>query len=429
VYEHGWQSWSPTSTYRLGEAPTRATTDDYRSLNYRSGVVVPEGVYQGEGLLALHLDAGSGTLIAGASDARSAVASIRAEQVGDRVIVSADGPVDVRHDSGPGGLEGALARWADGFAHSMGVPPIRRAPTVWCSWYHYFSDVAEVDIDENLTAIGRHDLPIDVIQIDQGYEARIGDWLTPSPRFVDLGVLARRIRHTGRRAGIWVAPFLVGGGSEVAARHPGWIVRDEDGPIRVAHTFDDDLFALDLTNGSARRYLADVFGAFRHMGFDYFKIDFLYAGAIAGWGAGEGTPVAAYRSAMELIRESTGDAYLVACGAPILPSVGLVDAMRVSPDTAPHVEPKGGDRSEPSSRNAIITGRARAFQQGRWWVNDADCLIVRPGVEGRVAWADHVDRFSGLRASGDRIADLDGWGLATTRRLLSTSPDTPFVAS
>jgi alpha-galactosidase len=36
-------------------------------------------------------------------------------------------------------------------------------------------------------------------------------------------------------------------------------------------------------------------------------------------------------------------------------------------------------------------------------------------------------RYGGLRASSDRIADLDQWGLETTRRLLaSPPPPTPF---
>ena len=55
-------------------------------------------------------------------------------------------------------------------------------------------------------------------------------------------------------------------------------------------------------------------------------------------------------------------------------------------------------------------------------MNDPDCLIVRPGVERREEWAAVVERYGGLRASSDRIADLDEWGLATTRRLLGTPP-------
>ena len=45
----------------------------------------------------------------------------------------------------------------------------------------------------------------------------------------------------------------------------------------------------------------------------------------------------------------------------------------------------------------------------------------------REEWAGHVERYGGLRGSSDRLAALDDWGLATTRRLLSTVlPPTPF---
>lgn len=142
-----------------------------------------------------------------------------------------------------------------------------------------------------------------------------------------------------------------------------------------------------------------------------------------------GTGASAYREGLRIIREASGDAYIVGCGAPILPSVGLVDAMRVSPDTAPEWEPPSGDLAHPGGRAAIISGEGRAFQHGRFWVNDADCLIVRPAVERRETVAAHVERLGGLRISSDRLADLDEWGLQTTRRLLSSVPADPFVGS
>ena len=82
-----------------------------------------------------------------------------------------------------------------------------------------------------------------------------------------------------------------------------------------------------------------------------------------------------------------------------------------------------------SQRSAVLTGRARAFQQGRFWINDPDCLIVRPNVERREDWADHVERFGALRSSSDRLRDLDAWGLETTRRLLQPASIEPFDLS
>jgi alpha-galactosidase len=139
--------------------------------------------------------------------------------------------------------------------------------------------------------------------------------------------------------------------------------------------------------------------------------------------------VAAYRSGLELIRTAVGDdAYLLGCGAPILPSIGLLDAMRVSPDTGPRYEPPHGDLTAPAGRSAIVTGTGRAWQHGRWWVNDPDCLLARPGVERREELARHVERYGGLRSASDRIASLDAWGVETTRRLCSAvPPPIPFV--
>ena len=143
---------------------------------------------------------------------------------------------------------------------------------------------------------------------------------------------------------------------------------------------------------------------------------------------GDATPIEAYRSGLALVREVMGeDAYLLGCGAPILPSVGLVDAMRVGPDIGHHFEPLDGDLSQPSQRAATQNTRARAWQHGRFWVNDADCLVAGPHVERREEWAAVVEGYSGLRASSDRLRELDEWGLETTRRLLRRGLTTPFV--
>jgi alpha-galactosidase len=132
---------------------------------------------------------------------------------------------------------------------------------------------------------------------------------------------------------------------------------------------------------------------------------------------------------VSLIREAIGaESYLLGCGAPILPSVGLVDAMRVSADVAPKYDPADGDGSQPSQYGATLSTIGRAWQHGRFWVNDPDCIVARPEIERREEWAAVVERYGGLRASSDRIAALDEWGLATTRRLLTdVPPPTPFA--
>ena len=423
VYEHGWQSWSPTATYRLDDAPARPVSEARRVGNYRPDRGAPADAFWGEGLLAVDPGTGEGVHVFGARSPGGPIPSVRADRRADRLLVSADGPVDeLRVD---GDLPQALARWGERFAAAAGVGPLRPPPTVWCSWYHYFTQVTQADVEENLLAIEELELPVDVVQIDDGYQAEIGDWLVLSDRFRSLADIVGDIHRHGRRAGIWVAPFFLGERSATYAAHPDWTVGGAD----PGTGWDQRLHALDVTHPGAERYLREVFGALRATGIDYFKIDFLYAGAMDGRRSGGSVDgIEAYRHGLRIIREAIGpEAYLLGCGAPILPSVGLVDAMRVGPDIAHHVEPLDGDLSQPSQRAAATNSRARAWQQGRFWVNDADCLVAGAHVEQREDWAAVVEACSGLRSSSDRLRALDEWGLATTRRLLRPGIVEPFV--
>ncbi len=430
IYEHGWQSWGPSTTYGLADSPARAASANAHVMGYRQDRRPPPGAFQGEGVLAVQPATGAPVHVFASLQPDADVPSIIAKPRRSGITVSATGPVVHHIDDGPGGIQGALARWADDYAHISDVGPIRQPPTGWCSWYHYFARVSERDIDENLAEIARLDLPIEVVQLDDGYESEIGDWLTLSDQFGSLDGVVSRIRAAGRRAGIWIAPFLVGARSETARRHSEWLVGGPDGPVDAGHNWGQDLYVLDTTHPGALEYIIDAFTTFRAKGIDYFKIDFVYAGALEGqrWEAVGG--IAAYRAGLDAIRRAVGDdAYIVGCGAPILPSVGRVDAMRISPDTSPTWRPEDDDISRPSGLASVITGTGRAFQHGRFWVNDPDCLMARPGIEHREELAAHIERFGGLRASSDRLADLDDWGLATTRRILSKPAPALFIDS
>ncbi|MER6127581.1 glycoside hydrolase family 36 protein [Streptomyces sp. NPDC001795] len=415
VHEEGWQSWSPSGAYALDAAPYRPTNDNWATVCYRPGRTVPAGTFQGEGLLALDPGDGSPVRLWAAADPQREVPSIRLTVTGDRAEIEADGPVKERTHTD---IQSVLAHWAEG----LGLPAPRPAPTVWCSWYEYFTEVTEDDIHENLRAMDTLDLPVDVVQIDDGYQSALGDWLTLSGRFRSRAGIADAIRARGRRAGIWTAPFLVAPGSELAASHPDWLVRDPEGaPLHAGRNWGHDLYVLDTTHPDAAAYLAHVFTTLRAEGYDYFKVDFLYAGALDGVRHSGADALTAYREGIGIVRDAIGpDAYLLGCGAPILPSIGLFDAMRVSPDTAPHRRPEADDYSQPGQDPAEFTGAGRQWQHGRLWINDPDCLMARPAVETRERWAAHVEATGGLMASSDRLLSLDEWGVTTTRRLLSS---------
>jgi alpha-galactosidase len=420
VFELGWQSWSPSAWYGITERPLRPVSERNRLICYRPEVVAPENAFSGEGLLAVSLDPEGPTQIFGTSDVEGEVPSLRAELAPgtSRLVIAANGPVSQTRTSLPS--EQALAAWADGLAGDGGVGPITEAPTLWSHWYHYFNDITASDIIENVDAMGELEVPVDVVEIDDGYQQGIGDWLEFTPGFANLTALLAEIRERGHRAGIWLAPWLVGERSRLFWRCRDWLVHGENGdPKRVAHNWGQDLFALDTTHPGAGAWLSQVLSTFADWGVDFFKLDFVFAGAVEGRRQAECTGVQAYRSGLRLVRDAVGEhAHLLGCGAPIIPSVGLVGSMRVSPDVGANYAPEGGDLSQPSQAAAVLTGRARAFMHGRFWVNDADCLIVDPMVERRAEWAEHVRRFTGLRSTSDRLRHLDQWGLDVTRELL-----------
>ncbi len=428
IYEHGWQSWSPSGWYDLhGARPPRPTAVNHHVMAYRWGVDQPTGPgqFQGEGLLAVAHGPGSDVDVFSSAGV-DRVASIQAEVVGDQVMVRADGPVQHARWSAPQDPDQALAGWAASFAAVNGALPVRRYGPSWCSWYAYWGQVTEADVLREARTLGQHSIPVDLVLLDEGYQAAIGDWLAPRDGFGSTLRLATRLRQDGYRPGIWVAPFLVAEDSELARSHPEWLVPQ----LSAGHNWGRDQRVLDTTHPGAAAHLRTVFSELVGQGYDHFKLDFLYAGALEGRRHSGADAITAYREGLSLLREVVGPhRTLHGCGAPILPSLGLVDTMRVSPDTGPRVEPETGDVSQPGQHGARITSRARDFLHGRFWANDPDCLIVQPGTEDREHWADHIAASPGLRMSSDPIGALDGWALARTRELLVPSCAEPSIVA
>ena len=100
VYEEGWQSWSPTTWYAAGETSRRPKLDWQHLMRFRAGTELPERGFEGAGLLVVDPGTGEPVRVYGAAHSPDRVPSIRAELVGDRLVVSAD-------DGGSGGAGAA----------------------------------------------------------------------------------------------------------------------------------------------------------------------------------------------------------------------------------------------------------------------------------------------------------------------------------
>jgi len=116
-----------------------------------------------------------------------------------------------------------------------------------------------------------------------------------------------------------------------------------------------------------------------------------------------------------MVREAVGpDAIILIGGAPLLPSIGLCDAMRVGPDVLPETP-----NPQLDIETVVRVTRLRSWMSGRLWVNDPDCLVARPEIVRREAWASHLQSYGGVRFSSDRLAALDARGVDLTRRFLA----------
>lgn len=277
---------------------------------------------------------------------------------------------------GEGSAVQRLDRYADLVSRENGVTLAAWNPVGWCSWYHYFANVTWWDIEINLDlARGRY--PFEVFQVDDGYEQDIGDWTDRRRPWPELPEMARAIADRGFVAGIWTAPFSASDTSRLFREHPDWMVADEGRPKPCYYGWGKTIFALDTTHPAVKAWLRDLFRTLQEAGFHYFKIDFLFSAAMPGDRYADVSPIDAYRQGLQVIRESVGRDFVLGCGAPLLPSVGLVDGMRVGEDTAPSWNSGLAALEGVNAYHALKNPLMRQFMHNRLWRNDPDCILLR----------------------------------------------------
>ncbi len=391
VLEHGHQSWSVVRRCSPSDVrPERADLPDWAKGTHLSR---PDGAGQViAGDQFLLTDSG----VAGFLDARHHLGTVEADADGLAVRAMFDGvPL------APGAERALDPIWlADGdagirysdFASLWGTTAGARisapAPLGWCSWYQYFAEVTPADIRANVEALAGRGF--ELVQIDDGFQRAIGDWLSTAPEWTEgLAGLASEIRHAGMAAGIWTAPFLLGPDSDVLRDHPDWTTIHEPTGYPSKAMFNSNnwggwAYALDTTRPEVLEHLRETYAALVEKGFDYHKIDFCYAAALpARRHDPTKTRAESLRLGLEAVREGIGDeSFLLGCGCPFGPAVGVVDAMRVSADVAPHWAPDGHwpglYETAPAAVNAIAASVLRAPLHRRVFINDPDCLLLRP---------------------------------------------------
>lgn len=472
LFSNGWQSWSYTGVYSSQERYRQTRLGLLRTpMTANPGTPRPRrrGLFGSDMFAVLGDRKNRNAILVGFLSQQQHFGSVEA-WTGDtlpalRLIANGDG---ARLEPG----KSMVTDWAClQFLHIDAVDPLgeyleavarehrlaasaqrlKDSPAGWCSWYQfstedYMGAVTAQDIQENLKSITavRSGLPLDILQIDDGFEEQIADWFAFAPGFQHgVAPLANEINQADLSAGLWLAPFIVNPKSRLARDHPDWLLRGRLGrPVNAGFNWGIFATALDLTNPEALGYAADVVRVVtQEWGFSYLKLDFLYAGALPGrFQDASKTRAQVLRAGLESLRLAVGEeTIMLGCGCPLGSAIGLVDAMRIGTDTARRWLPsyKGiqvffhSEPDFPSARNASHNALTRAALHQRWWINDPDCLLLRPQTELTLeeiqTQATVVALTGGSFFLSDHLPDLPPERLRIAEALLPLIGKRPFV--
>jgi len=412
VYTMGYQSWSPAGAKRVYELQERPRFSTPRIMTYSPSHEVPRqrGAHLCDWMCSIKDTQTKNAFLAGfitladqqgqillyANPAKGEVEYLRAETDADGVEVAAGG--EILSEELLFGFTtdpvGALAEYASTLGRNMNAKKWDGVPAGWCSWYKYYTRVRESDVLNNLGSLEqlRDVMPVRYIQLDDGYQRAVGDWLElNNAKFPHrMPFLTHRIKEAGFLPGLWLAPFFASTNSNLFRKKKEMFLRDRRGRI-VSGGFNPQwrsrLGVLDLTHPATLAWLREVFHTVVHeWGFRYLKLDFLYAGMMPGVHYdGNVTRAQAYRRALRLIREVAGDdVFILGCGAPLGPSIGLVNGMRIGTDVGPNWVSRAtrwlyGSRIESSVESSLVNCVTRSFLHDRLWINDPDCVMLRQG--------------------------------------------------
>ncbi len=422
-YRHGWQSWTLTSWVDplepmspIAAHQTRAKDEDppYAFSDH------PVSAWVG----AVEL-AGGNVLLAGALELSGRV-EIRDRQLhcfyedghaGKWVLFSGD-------------EQSVFQAYARDLSRLYG-PAKPNPPRVWCSWYSLYNSINESIIHQVIQELG--DLPFDVVQLDDGWQISLGEWEANAKFPSGMEALADKIRASGRTAGIWISPFVTALNSKFAHTHPDWLLRNDEGrPVYAGIGWSGELAALDSSHPEVLEWLDTTIRRLIRWGYRYLKMDFLYAAALPGRRKGGLGREDAFRQALQVIRATAGDeTYLLACGAPVLPVLGICDGIRIGPDVAPFWLSKPmslwvNNPNNPGTQNAIRTSLHRL-----WLVDliqiDPDVVYFRTRhnrmTRVQTQLLQDLVRLTGFKASSDLPRWLDPGERDALRDFLREPPE------
>ncbi|MCH5180752.1 MAG: alpha-galactosidase [Erysipelotrichales bacterium] len=281
----------------------------------------------------------------------------------------------------------------------------------YTSWYNYYQDINEEIILRDLNALDKR---FNLFQIDDGFETFVGDWLDIDKKKFPNGLkpIVDEIHKHGYKAGIWLAPFAVEEKSETYKNHKPWLKKDKSGNLVKCGGNWSGFYALDLDNDEAVNYIRKCLTYYMELGFDFFKLDFLYASALFEYDSR--TRCMVQDKAYSLLRDILKDKIILGCGANIINSIDKFDYLRVGPDVSLEFDDvwfmRFFHRERISTKNTLQNTIYRSFFNDHLFGNDPDVFLLRDdniklNYEQRIALTTINALFGHVLMTSDNIAN------------------------
>lgn len=248
----------------------------------------------------------------------------------------------------------------------------------YTSWYNHYQDINEGLLERNLEGIGNDSY--DLFQIDDGFEPYVGDWLKEDAKKFPNGLLplVEKVHQKKLKAGIWLAPFVAEKDSALYQEHPEYFYQEEGKPVYCGCNWSGQL-VLDFRKDCVKDYLRKVFEKYISLGFDLFKLDFLYA--VTRIKDEHKTRCMLMEEAMEFLRDILKDKWILGCGVPLCNAFGNVDYCRIGPDVSLVFDDvfymRLMHRERISTKVTLLNTIYRQHLNGHVFLNDPDVYLLR----------------------------------------------------
>ena len=248
----------------------------------------------------------------------------------------------------------------------------------YTSWYNYYQNINEEIILRDLDAL---DSRFNLFQIDDGYETFVGDWLDVDPKKFPNGLkpIVDKIHAKGFKAGIWLAPFVAETKSKVFREHTDWFKHEEDGSLAKCGVNWSGFYALDLDKKEVQEYVKKCLQFYVDLGFDFFKLDFLYASMIAPT-PGKSRAIMSDQS-YQMLRDILKDKLILGCGANCFSSYQKFNYLRIGPDVSLKFDDvwymKYMHRERISTKITLQNTIYRSLFNNHLFLNDPDVFLLR----------------------------------------------------